>query len=65
MNEYLNEYTIEYVNVYGFPCSMVLFSHSEAGALEEFINTRTNITINTIRLTPSNFTYERYDHAKK
>ncbi len=64
MNEYLNEYTIEYVNAYGFTCSMVVFGHNEDQAKEDFISIYPNIKVDAIRLTRSNFTYGRYDHAK-
>ena len=64
MNEYLNEYTIEFVNSWGFPCSIVVFSHNEAEAIQDFIGIYPNIKVDNIRLTRSNFTYGRYDHAK-
>lgn len=64
MNEYLNEYTIEYVNAYGFPCSIVVFSHNEAEAIQDFVGIYPSIKVDSIRLTRSNFTYGRYDHAK-
>lgn len=64
MNEYLNEYTIEYVNAWGFPCSMVVFSHNEAEAIQDFVGIYPSIKVDSIRLTRSNFTYGRYDHAK-
>ena len=65
MNEYLNEYTVEYINAWGFPCAMTVFSHNEAEALQDFISIYPNVFVDSIKLVHTNFTYGRLNHATK
>jgi hypothetical protein len=62
MNEQLNEYAIEYVNAYGFPCFMTVFSHNEDEALADFARIYPSMVISGIQLMRVNYS-QRSNHA--
>jgi hypothetical protein len=56
MNEYLNEYLIEYRNSHGLPCSITVFSHNPDEAREDALSINPNIRIDCISLINQNYT---------
>jgi hypothetical protein len=56
MNEYLNEYLIEYRNSHGLPCSITVFSHNPDEAREDALSINPNIRIDCISLINQDYT---------
>ena len=56
MNEYLNEYLIEYRNSHGLPCSITVFSHNPDEAREDALSINPSIRIDCISLINQDYT---------
>jgi hypothetical protein len=56
MNEYLNEYLIEYRNSHGLPCSITVFSHNPDEARADALGIYPSIRIDCISLINPHYT---------
>jgi len=55
MNEYLNEYLVEYRNSHGLPCSITVFGHNPDEARADALGIYPNIRIDSISLINQNY----------